>query len=89
MISVILCGGAGSRLWPLSREMYPKPFLHLPGGLSLIQHSVETAAILPEVKEIIIIANAKLRANMLVEVNAVKSHVPVPVRYLALFSLLI
>lgn len=82
MISVILCGGAGSRLWPLSREMYPKPFLHLPGGLSLIQHSVETAAILPEVKEIIIIANAKLRANMLVEVNAVKSHVPVPVRYI-------
>ena len=26
---VILCGGAGSRLWPLSRESYPKQFLSL------------------------------------------------------------
>lgn len=29
---VILCGGAGTRLWPLSREAYPKQFLALQGG---------------------------------------------------------
>lgn len=29
---VILCGGSGSRLWPLSREAYPKQFLALRGG---------------------------------------------------------
>ena len=29
---VILCGGAGTRLWPLSRETYPKQFLALQGG---------------------------------------------------------
>lgn len=37
MISVVLCGGAGSRLWPVSRELYPKPFLKLPDGESFIQ----------------------------------------------------
>ena len=31
---VILCGGAGTRLWPLSRETYPKQFLALQGGSS-------------------------------------------------------
>jgi mannose-1-phosphate guanylyltransferase len=37
MISVILCGGAGSRLWPVSRELHPKPFLKLTDGQSLLQ----------------------------------------------------
>ncbi len=34
---VILCGGAGSRLWPLSREGFPKQFAALTGDLSLFQ----------------------------------------------------
>jgi len=32
LIPVILCGGAGARLWPLSNEARPKPFITLPGG---------------------------------------------------------
>ena len=32
---VILCGGSGSRLWPLSRSAYPKQFLDLTGALKL------------------------------------------------------
>jgi mannose-1-phosphate guanylyltransferase/mannose-6-phosphate isomerase len=31
LVPVILAGGSGTRLWPLSREAYPKPFLHLFG----------------------------------------------------------
>jgi mannose-1-phosphate guanylyltransferase len=31
---VIICGGAGSRLWPVSREAKPKQFSDLPGGQS-------------------------------------------------------
>ncbi len=38
---VILCGGAGSRLWPLSRQSYPKQFTDLLGGLSLFQRTAE------------------------------------------------
>ena len=31
LVPVILCGGSGTRLWPLSRETYPKQFLALAG----------------------------------------------------------
>lgn len=37
MIPVILCGGTGSRLWPLSREAYPKQFLPLTGNQTMLQ----------------------------------------------------
>ena len=44
MIPVILSGGSGTRLWPASRESYPKQLLPLTGDHSLLQ---ETAARLP------------------------------------------
>ncbi len=37
LIPVILSGGVGSRLWPVSREAHPKPFMDLPDGQNLIQ----------------------------------------------------
>ena len=37
---VILCGGSGTRLWPLSRKSYPKQFVPLVGEQSLFQASV-------------------------------------------------
>jgi len=37
---VILCGGAGTRLWPLSRELYPKQLLALTGSHTLLQQTV-------------------------------------------------
>ncbi|MDY6919169.1 MAG: mannose-1-phosphate guanylyltransferase/mannose-6-phosphate isomerase [Pseudomonadota bacterium] len=40
MIPVILSGGSGSRLWPLSRSAYPKQFLPLCSGYSLVQDTV-------------------------------------------------
>lgn len=39
IIPVILSGGAGTRLWPLSRELYPKQFLPLVGERSLLQET--------------------------------------------------
>lgn len=38
---VILCGGSGTRLWPLSRKSFPKQFVPLIGGKSLLQLTVE------------------------------------------------
>ena len=38
---VILCGGSGTRLWPLSRKSYPKQFSSLTGKESLFQASVQ------------------------------------------------
>jgi mannose-1-phosphate guanylyltransferase / mannose-6-phosphate isomerase len=40
IIPVILAGGSGSRLWPLSRESHPKQFLTLVGSHSLLQETV-------------------------------------------------
>ncbi|MGA0586513.1 mannose-1-phosphate guanylyltransferase/mannose-6-phosphate isomerase [Dyella sp. KRB-257] len=41
VVPVLLAGGTGSRLWPLSREQYPKQFLPLLGPLSLFQQTVQ------------------------------------------------
>lgn len=40
---VILCGGSGSRLWPLSRSNHPKPFINFSDNLSLFQNTVQRA----------------------------------------------
>jgi mannose-1-phosphate guanylyltransferase/mannose-6-phosphate isomerase len=45
---VILCGGSGTRLWPLSRKSFPKQFVPLIGGKSLLQLTLERVAGLQE-----------------------------------------
>jgi len=42
LVPVILSGGAGTRLWPLSREMYPKQLLALTGGKSTMLQDTAT-----------------------------------------------
>ncbi|MEM1436256.1 MAG: mannose-1-phosphate guanylyltransferase/mannose-6-phosphate isomerase [Pseudomonadota bacterium] len=44
LVPVILAGGTGSRLWPVSRELRPKQFLRLTGELSLLQQTLKRAA---------------------------------------------
>ena len=44
MIPVILSGGSGSRLWPLSRKQYPKQFLALAGEHTLFQQTLQRLA---------------------------------------------
>jgi mannose-1-phosphate guanylyltransferase/mannose-1-phosphate guanylyltransferase/mannose-6-phosphate isomerase len=41
---VILCGGSGTRLWPLSRKAVPKPFLPLVGEETLFEQAVRRVA---------------------------------------------
>ena len=60
LIPVILCGGAGSRLWPVSRELHPKPFIRLADGQSLLQKAFLRGAALPDVKEILTVTNRDL-----------------------------
>ncbi len=40
LIPVVLSGGAGTRLWPLSRELYPKQLLPLTGEHTMLQDTV-------------------------------------------------
>lgn len=60
LIPTILCGGAGSRLWPVSRDQHPKPFIRLADGQSLLQKSFLRGALLPEVSEILTVTNREL-----------------------------
>lgn len=57
---VIICGGAGSRLWPASREKHPKPFLPLPDGQCLLQKTLLRAIRLQGVKEVLTVTNQEL-----------------------------
>lgn len=43
LIPVVLSGGAGTRLWPLSRRLLPKPFIRLADGRSLLRRTLERA----------------------------------------------
>ncbi len=40
LLPIIMAGGTGSRLWPMSRELYPKQFLKLHGKYSMLQETV-------------------------------------------------
>lgn len=59
IIPVILAGGSGTRLWPLSRETYPKQFLKLVGERSLFQETVLRANTLNSTETIYIVCNAE------------------------------
>jgi len=48
LVPVILSGGAGSRLWPVSREGHPKPFMKLADGQTLIQKTYQRVVALAQ-----------------------------------------
>ncbi len=57
LIPVILCGGSGTRLWPLSRKSYPKQLLALTGEQTLLQQTVSRLNGLADVGAPIVICN--------------------------------
>ncbi|MDP5208439.1 mannose-1-phosphate guanylyltransferase/mannose-6-phosphate isomerase [Microbulbifer sp. 2205BS26-8] len=61
MVPVILCGGTGSRLWPLSREAYPKQFLPLIGGETMLQATVRRLEGLQRLQAPILVCNEEHR----------------------------
>ena len=69
MKTVILAGGKGTRLWPLSREDYPKQFLKIINGESLIQRSINLYS---RLSEIYIITSKQLYPFFTYEVNGIK-----------------
>jgi mannose-1-phosphate guanylyltransferase/mannose-6-phosphate isomerase len=60
VISVIISGGAGSRLWPLSRESHPKPLIPVAGGETLLQQAFRRAVAIPGVAEVVTVTNREL-----------------------------
>ena len=58
---VILAGGTGSRLWPLSRELYPKQLISLIGNRSLLQATLARVNDLPDILPPIVVVNEEHR----------------------------
>ncbi len=61
IVPVILSGGSGTRLWPLSRHAYPKQFLPLAGELSLFQTTVQRLAALEDAAAPYVVSNDEQR----------------------------
>ncbi|MCS4248642.1 mannose-1-phosphate guanylyltransferase/mannose-6-phosphate isomerase [Pseudomonas sp. BIGb0164] len=70
LVPVIICGGSGSRLWPVSRSAHPKPFIELPDGGNLIRKTYSRALALATVNEVLTITNRDLYFKTLDEYAA-------------------
>jgi len=57
ILPVILCGGSGSRLWPLSRKSLPKQFVSLFGDKNLLEQTLDRVVDFSESGKVITIAN--------------------------------
>jgi mannose-1-phosphate guanylyltransferase/mannose-6-phosphate isomerase len=57
LIPLILSGGSGTRLWPISRRNLPKQFLSLAGSETLFQQTLRRAAALPDATPPIVVAS--------------------------------
>ena len=67
--AVILAGGSGTRLWPLSTPTFPKQFLPLPSGKSMIQETLERVAPLVTPEQTWVVTGHKMAA-------LVEEHLP-------------
>lgn len=59
LLPVILSGGIGARLWPLSREAWPKPFIRLPDGQTLLEKCLNRLAVLPDIHDFLTVTNER------------------------------
>ena len=73
MFPVILCGGAGTRLWPASREHRPKQFLSLAGDLSLFQETLRRVAPLAEGGRVLVVAGQDHAASIHEQLGGVEA----------------
>ncbi|HDH1455164.1 mannose-1-phosphate guanylyltransferase/mannose-6-phosphate isomerase [Klebsiella quasipneumoniae] len=77
ILPVIMAGGTGSRLWPMSRELFPKQFLRLVGDRSMLQDTVSRLEGL-DVMDPILICNEQhrfLAAEQLRQINKLSNNI--------------
>jgi mannose-1-phosphate guanylyltransferase/mannose-6-phosphate isomerase len=71
LVPVILSGGSGTRLWPLSREFYPKQFLPLVGERTMVQETALRVAGLPDLARPVVVCNEEHRFMMAEQLRVV------------------
>ncbi|GAA0180741.1 mannose-1-phosphate guanylyltransferase [Clostridium sediminicola] len=68
---LILAGGKGTRLYPLSREKKPKQFLNIINEKSFLRNTVDRVKSLVDIKNIYIITNKKYKADVIDEIDEI------------------
>ena len=88
LVPVILSGGAGTRLWPASREAEPKPFMRMPDGQSLLQKALLRAFSIARdaeaqihVPEVLVVTNREYLFRTLDELGRLAAGNHAPVRF--------
>lgn len=71
MKALILAGGSGTRLWPLSRKNYPKQFLKLHSGSSLLQQTIQRLTAVFPADDMIVMTNNEYKFHVRSDLNAV------------------
>ena len=77
LIPIIMAGGTGSRLWPLSRELYPKQFIPVKGDYTMLQSTIKRLDGL-DCSNPIVICNEKHRfivAEQLLQLNKLTKNI--------------
>ncbi|MGH8501295.1 MAG: mannose-1-phosphate guanylyltransferase/mannose-6-phosphate isomerase [Gammaproteobacteria bacterium] len=74
LVPVILSGGSGTRLWPLSRQLYPKQFIPLTGDHSLFQATLRRLEGLENLAFTLVVCNNEHRFMAAEQVRAIEAH---------------
>jgi mannose-1-phosphate guanylyltransferase/mannose-6-phosphate isomerase len=75
MYSIILCGGSGTRLWPLSRKNFPKQFLKLYSDHSLLQETFLRMQKVMPAKNIFLVTNSENYFNVYNQIRDVYAKI--------------
>lgn len=77
MFGIILAGGSGSRLWPLSRELYPKQLLNLNSDKSLLQSTFERLRYFMPSENIVSITNTKHTSSVRLQLENLSKEITI------------
>jgi mannose-1-phosphate guanylyltransferase/mannose-6-phosphate isomerase len=67
---LVLAGGSGTRLWPLSRKNYPKQFLRLTGNQSLLHQTVDRLLHVVSQDDIVVMTNSEYKFHVLSDLGS-------------------
>jgi mannose-1-phosphate guanylyltransferase len=76
LVPIILCGGAGTRLWPVSRESMPKPFMRLADGRSLLQATAVRVQGLDGIAQMAVVTNVAYSYKVVEDLAAAELPYP-------------